>query len=59
MKLGEYRHYKRKIYEVIGEARHSETYEELVIYRVLFFSEEFGVGLYGSGQNRCFLRRLR
>ena len=30
---GRYRHYRGKEYEVLGVARHSETGEELVIYR--------------------------
>ncbi len=30
---GMYRHYKGPIYEVLGVARHSETQEELVVYR--------------------------
>jgi hypothetical protein len=33
IKLGRYRHYKGKEYTVIGVARHSETEEELVVYR--------------------------
>jgi hypothetical protein len=33
VKLGRYRHYKGKDYTVIGVARHSETEEELVVYR--------------------------
>jgi hypothetical protein len=30
---GRYRHYKGKDYTVIGVARHSETEEEMVVYR--------------------------
>lgn len=30
---GRYRHYKGKDYIVLGVARHSETQEELVVYR--------------------------
>jgi len=33
---GRYRHYKGKEYELIGVARHSETEEELVVYRTLY-----------------------
>ena len=36
MQLGRYRHYKGRHYEVIGVARHSETEEELVVYRQLY-----------------------
>lgn len=34
--LGKYRHYKNKEYEVIGVATHSETLEQLVVYRKLY-----------------------
>jgi len=33
---GRYRHYKGQEYEVIGCARHSETEEEVVVYRALY-----------------------
>jgi hypothetical protein len=36
IKPGRYRHYKGKDYEVIGVATHSETEEQLVVYRCLY-----------------------
>ena len=38
---GRYRHFKGKEYEVLGVARHSETQEELVVYRALY--SDFGL----------------
>ena len=36
VEVGRYRHYKGKDYEVIAIARHSETEEELVVYRLMY-----------------------
>jgi len=43
LKLGKYKHYKGKEYEVIGVARHSETLEELVVYRALYGNHDLWV----------------
>lgn len=42
LRKGKYRHYKGKFYEVLGTVRHSETTEEMVLYRALYDSPEFG-----------------
>lgn len=36
IQLGKYRHYKGNEYEVIGIAKHSETLEDMVVYRALY-----------------------
>lgn len=42
MQLGIYEHYKKKRYQVIGIARYKDTMEDVVVYRALYDSEEFG-----------------
>lgn len=36
---GLYRHYKGQTYEVIGVARHSESLEQLVVYKATYQKE--------------------
>ena len=36
IKLGRYRHFKGREYEVLGLATHSETEEPMVVYRPLY-----------------------
>ena len=36
IKLGRYRHFKGNEYEVLALARHSETLEDMVVYRALY-----------------------
>jgi hypothetical protein len=38
---GKYRHYKGQMYEVIDVAKHSESLEDMVVYRALY--GEFGL----------------
>ena len=39
MELGLYKHYKGNIYEVIGVAKHSETLENMVVYKATYQKE--------------------
>ena len=36
IQLGRYRHFKGNEYEVLAIAKHSETEEEMVVYRTLY-----------------------
>ena len=41
IRIGKYRHFKGNEYEVLYIARHSETEEEMVVYRALY--GDFGI----------------
>ena len=58
MKLGKYQHYKGEFYEVIGIAKHSETLEELIVYRALYDSEEFGENALWVRPKQMFLENV-
>lgn len=47
LKLGKYKHYKGKEYEVIALAKHSESLEDVVVYRALY------------GDNQVWVRPLK
>ena len=46
IKKGKYRHFKGNEYEVIDVAKHSETCEEMVVYRALYGEKELWVRPY-------------
>jgi hypothetical protein len=58
LKLGKYKHVKGKLYEVIGIARHSDTLEELVVYKALYHSEEFGNNALWVRPKKMFLETV-
>ncbi|MBP8034102.1 MAG: DUF1653 domain-containing protein [Bacteroidia bacterium] len=39
IELGLYKHYKGNIYEVIGIAKHSETLENMVVYKATYLPD--------------------
>ena len=58
LRLGNYRHYKGKMYDVLGVARHSETLGEFVVYKALYESSEFGKNALWIRPKAMFLEKL-
>ena len=57
-KPGKYKHYKGKFYEVIGTAWHSETQEELVVYRALYDMPKFGRNSLWARPKKMFMEEV-
>ena len=55
---GTYRHYKGRLYQVIGIALDADTHEEVVIYRALYNSKEFGNSALGTRPKSIFLEKV-
>jgi hypothetical protein len=59
MKLGTYQHFRNKqFYEVIGVALHSETREEMVVYKMLYSSPEYDHGQLWVRPKSMFLEKV-
>ena len=55
---GVYRHYKGNLYEVLGTALHSETEEEMVVYRMLYETEKYPYGTLWVRPKALFLEKV-
>ena len=58
IKKGKYRPYKGREYEFVGIAKYSETLEDLVIYRALYKSKEFGNNVLWARPIKSFLETV-
>ncbi len=59
MRLGKYQHFRNQhYYEVIGIARHSETDEEMVVYRALYECEGLPLGQLWVRPKQMFLEQV-
>ncbi len=54
---GRYQHYKGKFYEVLAVAHHSETLEELVVYKALY-KTEFGENSWWVRPKKMFIENV-
>lgn len=58
IKIGKYQHYKGGLYEVIGVAHHSETLEELVVYKMLYNKGDYKIGDLWVRPKKMFLETI-
>jgi len=58
MKLGKYKHYKGGTVEVLSVAHHSETLEEMVVYKCMYESGNFGIGSIWVRPKKMFLENV-
>lgn len=57
IKLGKYKHYKGKFYEVVGVGMNTESREEVVIYKALY-PTEFGPDYLWVRPLKMFLEKV-
>ncbi len=55
---GLYRHYKGNLYEVLGIGRDADSHDDVVIYRALYDSEEFGNNAFWSRSLSVFAEKV-
>lgn len=58
MKIGKYRHYKGKEYEVLFVAKDSDTLSEMVVYKSCYHSLEFGKDAVWVREKSEFLEQI-
>ncbi len=59
VRLGKYKHFKGGLVEVIGTAHHSETLEEMVVYKKLYSRPgTFGKGSLWVRPKKMFLEKV-
>ncbi|HYG39933.1 MAG TPA: DUF1653 domain-containing protein [Cytophagales bacterium] len=58
LKPGRYKHYKGSLYEVLGTAIHSETEEELVLYKMLYSTTKYPEGTLWVRPKKMFMEKI-
>jgi len=59
IKPGKYLHFKGGVVEVLFTAHHSETLEEMVVYRALYKCRSFGRGSVWVRPKKMFLEKVK